>query len=89
MIVDHTDCGMPTFTDEGLRRQLKGRGVNADDVALLPFDDVEDSVRTDLDAYDRSPLVRHDIPVRGFVFDVKTGRVHEVARKPKARAAGA
>jgi carbonic anhydrase len=58
-------------------------------VSFLPFDDVEDSVRVDLDAYDRSPLVRHDIPVRGFVFDVKTGRVHEVARKPKARTAGA
>jgi hypothetical protein len=29
------------------------------------------------------------IPVRGFVFDVKTGRVHEIARKRKARAAGA
>lgn len=89
MIVHHTDCGMLTFTDESLRRQLKGRGINADNVAFLPFDDVEDSVRADLDAYDRSPLVRHDIPVRGFVFDVKTGRVHEVARKPKARAAGA
>ena len=46
-------------------------------------------VRADLEAYARSPLVRHDIPVRGFVFDVKTGRVHEVARRPLARAAGA
>ena len=89
MIVHHTDCGMLTFTDEGLRRQLKGRGIDADDVAFLPFDDVEDSVRVDLEAYDRSPLVRHDIPVRGFVFDVKSGRVHEVARRPKARTAGA
>jgi carbonic anhydrase len=89
MIVHHTDCGMLTFTDESLRHQLKGRGINADNVSFLPFDDVEDSVRADLGAYDRSPLVRHDIPVRGFVFDVKTGLVHEVARKPKARTAGA
>jgi hypothetical protein len=36
-----------------------------------------------------TPPVRHDIPVRGFALDVKTGRVHEVARKPKARTAGA
>jgi carbonic anhydrase len=89
MIVHHTDCGMLTFTDESLRRQLKERGVDADNVAFLPFSNVEESVRADLDAYDRSPLVRHDIPVRGFVFDVKTGRVHEVARRPLARAAGA
>jgi carbonic anhydrase len=89
MVVHHTDCGMLTFTDESLRRQLKGRGLDADDVAFLPFSNVEDSVRADLEAYDRSPLVRHDIPVRGFVFDVKTGRVHEVMRKALSRAAGA
>ncbi len=89
MIVHHTDCGMLTFTDESLHRQFKARGIDADDVAFLPFENVEDSVRADLDAYDRSPIVRHDIPVRGFVFDVKTGRVQEVARKPKAKAAGA
>ena len=89
MIVHHTDCGMLTFTDDSLRRQLRTRGIDADDVAFLPFDNVEDSVRADLDAYDRSPLVRHDVAVRGFVFDVKTGGVHEVARRPKARAAGA
>ncbi len=89
MIVHHTDCGMLTFTDESLRRQLKARGMNADTVEFLPFSDVEESVRIDLDAYDRSPLVRHDIPVRGFIFDVKSGRVREVMRKSKARAAGA
>lgn len=89
MIMHHTDCGMLTFTDDSLRRELGKRGINADDVAFLPFSNVEDSVRADLDAYERSPLVRHDIPVRGFVFDVKTGRVHEVMRKPLARTAGA
>jgi carbonic anhydrase len=89
MIVHHTDCGMLTFTDASLRRQFKERGVNADDVEFLPFSNVEASVVADMDAYDRSPLVRHDIPVRGFVFDVKTGRLAEVARKPKVRAAGA
>jgi carbonic anhydrase len=89
MIVHHTDCGMLTFTDETIRRQFKQRGVDADDVAFLAFSDVEDSVRADLDAYERSPLVRHDIPVRGFVFEVKTGGVREVLRKPLTRAAGA
>jgi carbonic anhydrase len=89
MIVHHTDCGMLTFTDESLRRQLKQRGVNADAVEFLPFSDVEASVLADIEAYERSPLVRHDIPVRGFVFDVKTGRVREVTRAPRTRAAGA
>jgi carbonic anhydrase len=89
MIVHHTDCGMLTFTDESLRATLRERGVDADDVAFLPFIDVEESVRADLAAYERSPLVRHDVPVRGFVYDVRTGRVHEVARNARARAAGA
>ncbi|RPJ77652.1 MAG: carbonic anhydrase [Acidobacteria bacterium] len=89
MIVHHTDCGMLTFTDDSLRAQLRERGVDADDVAFLPFKDVEESVRADLDAYERSPLVRHDVPVRGFVYDVKTGRVHEVERTVRARTAGA
>jgi carbonic anhydrase len=89
LIVHHTDCGMLTFTDESLRRQLSARGVDADDVAFLPFRDVEESVRADLAAYERSPLVRHDIPVRGFVYDVKTGRVHEVQRRLLERKAGA
>jgi carbonic anhydrase len=89
MIVHHTDCGMLTFTDQTLRRQFKERGVDCDDVAFLPFDDVDESVRADLAAYDRSTIVRHDIPVRGFVFDVKTGAVREVTRKALAKAAGA
>jgi len=89
MIVHHTDCGMLTFSDESLRAKLRERGVDADDVAFLPFSDVDESVRADLAAYERSPLVRHDVQLRGFVYDVKTGRVHEVARKQRTRTAGA
>ena len=55
--VHHADCGMLTFTDESLRRRLKGRGIDAGDVAFLPFDDVEDSLPTDLDACDPWTLV--------------------------------
>jgi carbonic anhydrase len=89
MIVHHTDCGMLTFSDESLRAKLRERGVDADDVAFLPFSDVEESVRADLAAYERSPLVRHDVQLRGFVYDVKTGRVREVTRKLRERTAGA
>jgi carbonic anhydrase len=79
VIVHHTDCGMLTFSDESIRKQLrKERGVDADAIAFLPFDDLDASVRNDLQAYEASPLVRHDIPVRGFVYDVKTGRLREV-----------
>lgn len=89
MIVHHTDCGMLTFSDESLRATLRQRGVDADDVAFLPFSDVEESVRADLAAYERSPLVRHDVPVRGFVYDVKTGLVREVARRSREQRSAA
>lgn len=82
-IIHHTDCGMLTFTDADIRAKLrKSLGANADAVAFLAFDDVDRSVQDDLQEYDRSPLVMHDIPVRGFVYDVKTGGLREV----KARA---
>jgi carbonic anhydrase len=89
MIVHHTDCGMLTFTDADIRKKLKEHfGADADHVAFLPFGDVEESVRADLRAYNESPLVRHDIPVRGFVYDVRTGRLNEV-KEEAVRHAGA
>lgn len=79
-IIHHTDCGMLTFSDESLRAQLRGNlGADADHVAFLPFRDLDQSVRDDLAAYRRSPLLRQDIPVRGFVYDVRTGKLREIA----------
>ena len=77
--VHHTDCGMLTFTDDSIRTQLREkRNVDADHIAFLPFGDLDESVRADLRAYKASALLRQDIPVRGFVYDVKTGAVREV-----------
>lgn len=79
-IIHHSDCGMLTFSDEVLRRRLRTeRGVDADHVAFLPFTDLEESVRADIRLYQESSLVRHDIPVRGFVYDVASGRLREVS----------
>jgi carbonic anhydrase len=78
-IVHHTDCGMLTFTDETIRKKLRSeRGVDADHVAFLPFPELDASVIADLGAYKASPLVRHDVPVKGYVYDVKTGALREV-----------
>jgi len=80
MVVHHVDCGMLTFNDQSLRDQLrKQHGADADAVAFLSFDDLDQSVRDDLQAYRLSPLVRQDIPVRGFVYDVNTGKLREIA----------
>ena len=79
MVIHHTDCGMLTFTDAELRAILRERlGADADHIAFLPFQDLEESVRADLAAYRASPVVRQDIPVRGFIYDVRTGALREV-----------
>jgi carbonic anhydrase len=79
VIVHHTDCGMLTFTDESIREKLrKERRIDADSLAFLPFRDLDRSVLDDIASYRASPLVRQDVPVRGFVYDVKTGSLREV-----------
>lgn len=78
-IVHHTECGMMTFTDDEMRTRLrKETGVDASELAVFTFRDLEDSVREDIELYRRSPFVRQDVPVRGFVYDVATGLLREV-----------
>lgn len=79
VIIHHTDCGMLTFSDDELRSRIRRElGADASHVAFLPFSDVEQSVRDDIAAYAASPLVLHDIPVRGFVYEVESGKLRPV-----------
>jgi carbonic anhydrase len=79
-VIHHTECGMLTFENETLHNICQERlGADASDIDFLPFSDLEQSVRDDVAAIRASPLVPDDIPVHGFVYDVKTGRIHEVA----------
>lgn len=78
VVVHHTDCGMLTFNDEGLRKQVKSEtGVNVDHVAFLPFSDLEQSVVDDVKFLKESPIVL-DVPISGYVYDVKTGKINKV-----------
>jgi len=78
VVLHHTQCGMLSFTDEQLRQKLRDDlGVETDE-EFLPFTDLEQSVRDDVEAIRSSPLLLKDVPVRGFIYDVKTGRIHEV-----------
>ena len=80
VIVHHTDCGMLTFDNPTMYGICQERlGVDASDIDFLPFVDVEQSVRDDVEIVRSSPLIPNDVEVTGFVYDVKTGRLHEVA----------
>ncbi len=77
MIINHTDCGMLTFKDEELRGKLRNTWHTA---AVAPvhfhaFSDVQENVREQIEKVRSHPWVPRDIPVRGFVYDVKTGRL--------------
>lgn len=79
-VIHHTDCGMLTFTEEGIRQKLRDElGAEPGGLAFLPFSDLEASVREDIRIYEHSPMVRHDVPVRGFIYDVSSGRLDEVS----------
>lgn len=77
-VIHHTDCGMLTFTEEQLHRKLHDELHVHAEIEFLPFTDLEQSVRDDVQAIKTSPLLLRDVSVRGYVYDVKTGRLHEV-----------
>jgi carbonic anhydrase len=78
VLVHHTDCGMLTFTDEDLL------GAIERDTGVRPawscesFTDLEEDVRASIQRILDSPFVPVKDSVRGFVFDVATGRLTEV-----------
>jgi carbonic anhydrase len=78
VVIHHTDCGMLTFTDDQLRQKLRDDLGAQTTAAFLPFSDLEQSVRDDVAAIRTSPLLLKDVPVRGFIYDVRTGRLQEV-----------
>jgi carbonic anhydrase len=81
MIINHTDCGMLTFKDEDARtklHQLTGTATVAP-VHFHAFSNVEENVRQQIQKVTSHPWIPKQIPVRGFVYDVKTGRLQEVA----------
>jgi carbonic anhydrase len=79
VVIHHTDCGMLTFSNEQLRDQVRRElGADAAAIDFLPFSDLEESVRRDVATLRTSPLIPRDIPVSGFVYDVRNGRLREV-----------
>ena len=80
IVVHHTDCGMLTFDNATLQGICRERlGADADDIDFLPFGDLEQSVRDDVALIRNSPLIPDDVSVTGFIYDVKTGKLQEVA----------
>jgi carbonic anhydrase len=79
MLIHHTDCGMQTFKDDDLRRQIQDETGVKPEWAAEAFEDVEEDVRQSIARIEASPFIPRKENVRGFVYEVGTGRLREVA----------
>jgi carbonic anhydrase len=79
MLIHHTDCGMLTFTDEDFKAAIEAESGIKPPWAVEAFADLEGDVRQSIARIKASPFVPHTDAVRGFVFDVATGKLGEVA----------
>jgi carbonic anhydrase len=79
ILVHHTDCGMLTFKDDAVKADIEAETGLRPPFALEAFPDLEQDVRQSIARIKASPFVPHTDEVRGFVFDVRTGALREVA----------
>jgi len=79
ILIHHTDCGMLTFKDDEVKAQIEADTGLRPPFALEAFSDPEDDVRQSIRRIQASPFVPHKDEIRGFVYDVETGRLNEVS----------
>jgi carbonic anhydrase len=78
ILIHHTDCGMLTFTDDAFKRDIQDEIGIKPEWAAEAFGDIEEDVRQSLRRIENSPFVTKHESLRGFVFDVATGKLNEV-----------
>ena len=78
VLIHHTDCGMRTFTDDAFKRSIQDETGIKPEWAAEAFDDLEEDVRQSLARIRASPFIPRKESVRGFVYEVETGRLREV-----------
>ncbi len=78
MLIHHTDCGMLTFSDDDFKAQIEADTGIKPQWAAEAFADLDDDVRQSLARIKSSPFIPHKGEVRGFVYDVESGKLREV-----------
>ena len=83
VVMFNTDCGQAAFGTEGFQRKV-GEEIGPEGeqaaraIEFLPISDLEENLREDVALLRSHPLLRHDIPVTGLIYDVHTGRLRQV-----------
>ncbi|MBV9365170.1 MAG: carbonic anhydrase [Solirubrobacterales bacterium] len=78
ILIHHTDCGMLTFTDDEFKRQVERETGIKPEWAVESFSDLDGDVRQSIARIKASPFIPRKDAVRGFVYEVETGRLREV-----------
>ena len=82
MLIHHTDCGMLTFNDDQFRHEIEEETGIRPSWAAEAFSDLDADLRQSMHRIKSSPFLPHTDSVRGFVYDVTTGRLREVSDVP-------
>src|SRR3989440_2105444 len=78
VLIHHTDCGMLTFTDDQVKEQIRADTGLRPPFALEAFPDADEDVRQSIARIKASPFVPSKDSIRGFVYEVETGRLREI-----------
>ena len=78
VLIHHTDCGMLTFTDDQVKAQIEADTGVRPAFALEAFSDLGSDVRQSIARNKASPFIPRKDGVRGFVYDVHTGKLGEI-----------
>jgi carbonic anhydrase len=79
VLIHHTDCGMLTFSDEELKAQIHEEVGMKPHFSMESFSDLEEDVRQSMRRIQANPFIPHTDSVRGFIYEVETGRLREVS----------
>ncbi len=83
ILIHHTNCGLQTISDDGFKKQIEDDCGIRPSWAIEAFTDPYDSVRQSMNRLGHSPFVIFKDNIRGFVYDVETGQLHEVDSDPR------
>jgi carbonic anhydrase len=78
ILIHHTDCGMLTFTDDDFKRSIQEDTGIKPEWAAEAFADLDEDVRQSIARIKASPFIPNKDSVRGFVYEVESGRLREV-----------
>jgi carbonic anhydrase len=79
ILMHHTDCGMLTFTDDDFKQKLEDETGQTPEWSANAFPDLEGDVRDSIARIKESPFIPNKDSVRGFVYEVETGKLREVS----------